>query len=114
MIRINGTDFVGTVQYPVDRILVFIMTSQPIGEIVSQIDGATDISIVNDGEVIATYGCTFNGIERADGGYRIIFNRYPMSTKEVSELFEQMKQMQSSLDKLNEWRKEIDIWRGGF
>lgn len=100
MIRINGTDFIGTVQYPVDRILVFIMTSQPIGEIVSQIDGATDISIVNDGEVIATYGCTFNGIERADGGYRIIFNRYPMSTKEVSELIDKVSDFEKRLARL--------------
>lgn len=100
MIRINGSDFIGTIQYPADRIIVFLMTSDPFGEVVAKIEDANDISIVNDGHVVATYGCTFNGIERAEGGYRVIFNRYPMSTEEVSKLRENVDDLEQRVAKL--------------
>lgn len=100
MIRINGSDFIGTVQYPADRIVAFLMTSDLFGEVVAKIENANDISIVNEGQVVATYGCTFNGIERAEGGYRVIFNRYPMSAEEVSRLRDTVGDLEQRLARL--------------
>ncbi len=86
MIRINGYDFNGNVQYPSDRIVLLLVTTDSFTDIFQKVCHAESVSIINDGDVVASYGCTFNGIEKGELGYRVIFNRNPMSQDEVYKL----------------------------
>ena len=86
MIRVNGYDYNASVAYPIEKIVASIVTEESYSEIFNNVKDADEISIVNNDVVVATYACVFNGIERISGGYRVEFNRAPMTAGEVENL----------------------------
>lgn len=86
MIRINGYEYNASVAYPTERLVATIVTSEEFEVIFGKISNASEVSIVNNGETVATYACTFSGIEKVMGGYKVTFTRNPMTVHEVEEL----------------------------
>lgn len=86
MIRVNGIDYNAAVAYPVEKLVATIATDADFATIFANMSTATEVSIVNGGEVIATYACVFNGLEKLSGGYKVMFNRAPMTVAQVEAL----------------------------
>ena len=86
MIRVNGVDYNASVAYPAEKIVATIASEADFTTIFTNMSTATEVMIVNGGVVVASYACVFNGIEKLTGGYKVTFNRAPMTVAEVEAL----------------------------
>lgn len=86
MIRVNGIDYNASVAYPAEKLVATVATDADFSTIFDNMGSATEVTIVNSGAVIASYACIFNGIEKISGGYKVTFNRAPMTVAEVEAL----------------------------
>lgn len=98
MVRLNGVDYAASIAYPAEKILLNISTNDSFNTIFTRASLATDVGIVNDGEIVASYACVFNGIEKIPGGYAITFNRAPMTVAEVEALTRTVAEQKDLLD----------------
>ena len=98
MVRLNGVDYAASIAYPAEKILLNISTNDSFETIFNRASLTSNLGIVNDGEVVATYACIFNGIEKIPGGYSISYNRAPMTVAEVEALSRTVNEQQTLLD----------------
>lgn len=86
MIRVNGIDYNAAVAYPAEKLVATVASDADFSTMFDNMSHATEVSIVNGGIVVASYACVFNGIEKIAGGYKVTFNRAPMTVAEVEAL----------------------------
>ena len=86
MIRVNGVDYNASVAYPAEKLVATIASEADFTTIFTNMSTATEVMIVNGEVVVASYACVFNGIEKLTGGYKVTFNRAPMTVAEVEAL----------------------------
>ena len=98
MLRLNGVDYNASVSYPAEKIVIDIFTEDNFNTMFTRASLATDVLIVNDGNVIASYASIFNGIEKTQSGYKVIYNRAPMTVGEVESLQQTVSSQQELLN----------------
>ena len=86
MIRVNGVDYNASVAYPAEKLVATIATEAEFTTVFTNMSTASEVMIVNNNEVVASYACVFSGIEKLNGGYKVTFNRAPMTVAEVEAL----------------------------
>lgn len=86
MIRINGVDYNASLAYPAEKLVATIVTESDFTTIFTNVSTATEVIIVNNNVVVASYACAFNGIEKLNNGYKVIFNRTPMTIAEIEAM----------------------------
>lgn len=86
MIRVNGVDYNASVAYPAEKLVATIASEANFATMFTNMSTATEVMIVNSGVIVASYACAFNGIEKLNGGYKVTFNRAPMTVAEVEAL----------------------------
>jgi len=101
MIRVNGINYNASVAYPAEKIVASIVSEADFSSIFTNMSNATEIIIVNNGDTVATYPCVFNGIEKISGGYKITFNRAPMTVAEVEALARTVTQQAGAISQHN-------------
>ena len=98
MVRLNGIDYNASIAYPAEKILLNIATNDNFETMFTRASLATEVVIVNNNEVVATYASVFNGIEKIPGGYAVTYNRAPMTVAEVEALTRTVNEQQELLD----------------
>ena len=98
MVRLNGIDYNASIAYPAEKILLNIVTNDNFETMFARASLATEVVIVNNNEVVATYASIFNGIEKIPGGYAVTYNRAPMTVAEVEALTRTVNEQQELLN----------------
>ena len=97
MVRLNGIDYNASVSYPAEKLLLTIATTDDFNTMFTRASMTTDVIIVNNNEIVASYTSIFNGIEKIEGGYRVTYNRAPMTVGEVESLQQTVERQQELL-----------------
>ena len=98
MVKLNNINYNASVEYFPDQIILTVSTDEDFNTIFTGANLATEVGIFIDDIVVDSYPVIFNGIEKTQSGYKIIYNRTQSAVGEVEALTRTVAQQKELLD----------------